>query len=87
MENETQGTIIIERPMTKEEKAERAKWAKEEPERIKEQAIEARRIGYTQISDPVFFQWQRGEKTENDWHDAIAQVNKLYPIPGEDVTA
>lgn len=85
MENE--GTIIIERPMTKEEKAERAAWAKQIPQQEKEMAIEARRLGYQAISDPVFFQWQRGEKTEQDWKDAIAEVEKLYPIPGEDVTA
>lgn len=83
MENEE--TVIIERPMTKEEKAERAKWAKEQPEIEKALATEARRQGYVRISDPVFFQWQRGEKTERDWHDAIEQVNALYPIPGEDV--
>lgn len=83
MENEE--TIIIERPMTKEEKAERAKWAKEQPEKEKAVAIELRRLGYMAISDPVFFQWQRGEKTEQDWKDAIAQVNALYPIPGEDI--
>ena len=87
MENENEGTIVIERPMTKEEKAERAKWEKEQPEREKALAKEARRDGYTRISDPVFFMWQRGEKTEKDWHDAIEEVNKLYPIPGEDVTA
>lgn len=84
MENEIEEVIIIERPMTKEEKAERAKWAKEEPERLKETAIENRRQGYVRISDPVFFQWQRGEKTEQDWKDAIAEVNALYPIPGEE---
>lgn len=39
-----------------------------------------RRHGYQTISDPVFFQWQRGEKTEQDWKDAIQQVNDLYPI-------
>lgn len=82
MENE--GTIIIERPLTKEEKAERAAAAKEQAEREKESAIEARRQGYQRISDPVFFQWQRGEKTEQDWKDAIAEVNALYPIPGEE---
>jgi len=87
MENENEGTIIIERSMTKEEKAERAAWAKEEPARIEAQAKENRRQGYVLISDPVFFMWQRGEKTEQDWKDAIAEVNKLYPIPGEDVTA
>jgi len=83
MENEE--TIIIERPMTKEEKAERAKWAKEQPEREKAAAKEARRDGYVRISDPVFFMWQRGEKTEQDWKDAIAEVNALYPIPGEEI--
>lgn len=81
MENDD--TIIIERPMTKEEKAERARINKEE-KALKEQAmIDARRGGYQTISDPVFFQWQRGEKTEQDWKDAIAEVNKLYPIPGD----
>lgn len=84
---DTEDTIIIERPMTKEEKAERAAYAKEEPARIKAAAQEARRQGYVLISDPVFFMWQRGEKTEQDWKDAIAEVNALYPIPGEDVTA
>lgn len=83
MENE--GTIIIERPMTPEEKAERAKWKKEQPAIDKANAIEARRLGYQAISDPVFFQWQRGEKTEQEWHDAIEQVNALYPIPGEEI--
>lgn len=82
MENE--GTIIIERPMTKEEKAERTQLAKEESARQKASAQESRRLGYQAISDPVFFQWQRGEKTEQDWHDAIAEVNALYPIPGEE---
>jgi hypothetical protein len=83
-ENENEGTIIIERPMTKEEKAERAKWAKEEPARLKAIAEDERRQGYQRISDPVFFMWQRGEKTEQDWKDAITEVNKLYPIPGEE---
>ena len=84
MENEIEEVIIIERPMTKEEKAERAKFAKEQPEIEKQRAIEARRNGYVRISDPVFFQWQRGEKTEEEWHAAIEEVNKMYPIPGEE---
>lgn len=82
MENE--GTIIIERPMTAEEKAERAQWAKEQPAREKEQAEENRRQAYVRISDPIYFQWQRGEKTEQDYLDAVAQVKKDYPVPGED---
>lgn len=82
MENE--GTIIIERTLTAEEKAERAQWVKEQPAREKAAAEEARRQGYMKYSDPVYFQWQRGEKTEQDYLDAVAQVKKDYPVPGED---
>lgn len=81
MENE--GTIIIERPLTKEEKAERAKWAKEQQAKDIELAKFQRLQGYQLISDPIFMQWQRGLKTEQDWLDAVAQVEANYPIPGE----
>ena len=84
MENEQEETIIIERPLTAEEKKFRAELQKEQKKLSEENAIEARRQGYVRISDPVFFQWQRGEKTEQDWKDAIAEVEKLYPIPGEE---
>lgn len=82
MEND--GTIIIERPMTAEEKAERAQWAKEQPAREKAAAEEARRQAYVLISDPVYMQYARGVKTKQDWLDAVAQVEADYPIPGED---
>lgn len=81
MENEE--VIIIERPMTAEEKAERAAWKKSEPARLKAEASEARRQAYMRISDPIYMQWQRGLKTEQDWLDAVAQVEADYPIPGE----
>lgn len=81
MEND--GAIIIERPMTPEEKAERAQWEKERPAREKAAAEEARRQAYVRISDPVNMQWQRGLKTKQDWLDAVAQVEAEFPIPGE----
>lgn len=84
MENEEQGTIIIERPLTKEEKAERAQAAKEQPAREKAEAEEARRQGYVRISDPVYMQYARGAKTKQEWLDAVAEVEALYPIPGEE---
>lgn len=83
-EKEENGTIIIERPMTKEEKAERAKWEKERPEREKAEAKIARFNAYVRISDPIYMMAQRGLKTEQDWLDAVAQVEKDYPIPGEE---
>ena len=82
MEND--GTIIIERPMTKEEKAERAQWAKEQPARIKAEAQEARRQAYVRISDPVYMQYARGTKTKEEWLAAVAEVEAAYPIPGEE---
>lgn len=76
-------TEIIERPMTPEE-------IEEENVRIEEQALitteratVARRLAYQEISDPVFFKMQRGEATEQEYLDAIAQVKADYPIPGE----
>lgn len=76
-------TIIIERPMSPEEKAERAAWKKEEPAKATAEATEARKQAYRDISDPIFMQWQRGTKTEQEWLDAVAQVEAEYPIPGE----
>lgn len=81
MENEN--TIIIERLLTAEEKAERALWRKESDKQFILDAKDARRQGYMRISDPVYMQWQRGLKTEQDWLDAVAQVEADYPIPGE----
>lgn len=72
-------------PMTAEQKAERALWAKQKPAQDKALAEEMRRQGYQKISDPVFFQWQRGEKTEEDYKNAVAEVIKLYPVPEENV--
>lgn len=84
MENETETTIVIERPMTKEEKALRAEYAKEQPAREKAAAEEARRDAYVRISDPVYMQYARGVKTKEEWLAAVAEVEALYPIPGEE---
>lgn len=76
-------TEIIERPMTAEEKEERAKYAKQEPAIVKALAEEDRRQAYMRISDPIYFKWQRGEATEEDYLAAVAQVREDYPVPGE----
>jgi hypothetical protein len=38
-----------------------------------------RKIAYPNQSDPIFFQWQRGLKTEQEWLDAVAAVHEQYP--------
>ena len=46
-----------------------------------EQVEEARRVAYQTDSDPLFFGWQRGENTEQDWLDAVQAVKDAHPYP------
>ena len=34
---------------------------------------------YRLESDPIFFQWQRGEKTEQEWLDKIDEIKVRFP--------
>jgi hypothetical protein len=42
---------------------------------------QARQTAYQQTTDPIFFDWQRGEATEQDWHDAVQAVKDAHPYP------
>jgi hypothetical protein len=46
---------------------------------------QARQVAYRQTADPIFFQYQRGDKTEQEWLDAVQAVKDAHPYP-EDVT-
>ena len=39
----------------------------------------SRAAAYPTQSDPIFFQWQRGQKTQQDWDNAVAAVQAQYP--------
>lgn len=39
----------------------------------------ARSNAYRNESDPLFFKWQRGEATEQEWKDAVAAIQAQYP--------
>ena len=41
----------------------------------------ARRADYEAQSDPLFFEWQRGDGTEQAWLDAVAAVKAAHPYP------
>lgn len=56
-------------------------WADVEYQTAYNAVSAARLVGYQTQSDPVFFQWQRGEKTEQDWRDAVDAVNEANPYP------
>jgi hypothetical protein len=40
---------------------------------------ELRRIAYVLEADPLFFKAQRGEATEQDWLDKIAEIKSRFP--------
>lgn len=40
-----------------------------------------RRNAYTQEADPLFFSYQRGEATEQEWLDKVAEIKLAYPYP------
>lgn len=43
---------------------------------------EARRSeAYRDESDPLFFKWQRGTATEQEWLDKVAEIKARYPNP------
>jgi hypothetical protein len=38
-----------------------------------------KRQAYQEESDPVFFKWQRGEATQQDWIDKVNEIKARYP--------
>ena len=45
-------------------------------------AVDAlRHAAYAAESDPLYFKWQRGEATEQEWLDKIAEIQARYPDP------
>lgn len=40
-----------------------------------------RRAAYAETSDPIFFEFQRGDKTQQEWLDAVKAVKAANPYP------
>jgi len=58
-----------------------AEWAQVEYEVAYEAVQKARQTAYQAESDPIFFDFQRGEVTEQDWLDAVQAVKDAHPYP------
>jgi hypothetical protein len=58
-----------------------ALWPEVQYEVAYEQVEQARQVAYRETSDPIFFQYQRGDKTEQEWLAAVQAVKdaNLYP--------
>jgi hypothetical protein len=58
-----------------------AEWAQVEFEVAFEAVQKQRQAAYQSESDPVFFDFQRGEALEADWLAAVEAVKVAYPYP------
>jgi hypothetical protein len=46
-----------------------------------DQVQAARLAAYEKTSDPLYFKWQRGDGTEQDWLEAVNAVKNAHPYP------
>jgi hypothetical protein len=58
-----------------------ALWPEVQHEVAVEQVEQARAIAYRETSDPLFFKYQRGTATEQEWLDAVQAVKDANPYP------
>jgi hypothetical protein len=92
------GAVTVEPPSLEDDEVavwDGAKWRVEvitelesQPEPYvptREDVEEQRRSAYQQTADPLFFGWQRGENTEQEWLAAVQDVKDANPY-SEDVT-
>lgn len=46
-----------------------------------------RHKNYIKTSDPIFFEWQRGTKTQADWEAAVQAIKDANPYPPAPTTS
>jgi hypothetical protein len=63
------------------EKQLEALWPEVQFEVQTEQVEQARQVAYRETSDPIFFEYQRGDKTEAEWLAAVQAVKDANPYP------
>jgi hypothetical protein len=56
-------------------------WPEVQYEVAYEQVEQSRSQAYRETSDPIFFQYQRGDKTEAEWLAAVQAVKDANPYP------
>jgi hypothetical protein len=58
-----------------------ALWPQVQYEYQYEQVSNTRQKAYIKTSDPIFFEWQRGTKTQADWDAAVQAIKDANPYP------
>jgi endo-1,4-beta-mannosidase len=73
-------TWLDDSPMPSQSELDAA-WPQVQYDRAYAEVEAARQAAYQQDADPLFFQWQRGDGTEQAWLDAVALVKATHPYP------
>ena len=58
-----------------------AQWPQVDYENQCDQISKTRHAQYIKTSDPIFFEWQRGTKTQADWETAVQAIKDANPYP------
>ena len=58
-----------------------ALWPQVDYETQYEAVSNTRHKEYIKTSDPIFFEWQRGTKTQADWEAAVQAIKDANPYP------
>lgn len=58
-----------------------ALWPEVQAEIGRAEVERARQVAYQQSADPLFFEYQRGDKTEAEWLAAVQAVKDAHPYP------
>jgi hypothetical protein len=74
---------IFEKELTEQEIAEREAWVAGAHDRAMEDVRQARQSAYERFADPLFFKFQAGEATKEDWLSARKEVLKAHPYPAQ----
>ena len=74
-------TEIIDVPLDPEIIKAQKEWAAGACDREYAQVQETRRQAYVLTADPLFFGFQRGDNTEQEWLDAVQAVKDSNPYP------
>ena len=56
-----------------------AAWPRVEAEASNEAARRHRAVAFRDEADPLFFGWQRGENTEQEWLDKCEEIRQRFP--------
>jgi hypothetical protein len=58
-----------------------AQWADVDYQNQYDTISQTRQKEYIKTSDPIFFEWQRGTKTQADWDAAVQAIKNANPYP------